>query len=69
MTARQITAALVALAVGAGLGAGCGGSERENPRQGNEGQLTSEGGPATQAEPGPTTLGSTGETQTTVTQR
>jgi hypothetical protein len=71
MTARQITAALAALAVGAGAGAGCGGNSggRESREQGNQGEIEPQGGgPATQAEPGPSTLGATGETPPTVTQ-
>jgi hypothetical protein len=72
MTSRRITVALAALAIGAGLGAGCGGNSggRESREQSNQGEIEPQGGgPATQAEPGPTTIGSKGETQPTTTQK
>lgn len=68
-TRHRIAAAVVAAALGlctAGLAA-CGGQEggRENVERGNLGDTSQ--GPQT-VETGPTTLGSTGETQPTVDQ-
>ena len=69
MSTRQITAALAALVLGAGVAGACGGGGgRENLDQGNPGELESQGGQETQPAPGPTTLGSTGEEQPEVTQ-
>ena len=70
MNARKLTAALAALALGAGTAGACGGADvgdREDQNQGNEGQLDAPGSQST-VQRNPTTLGSTGETQPTVTQ-
>ena len=68
MTSRQMIAALAALVLGAGVATACGNSgDRESVNQSNEGEKTAQGSPST-IETGPTTLGSTGEEQETVTQ-
>jgi len=68
MTSRQMIAALAALVLGASVATACGGGgDRESVNQSNQGEKTAQGSPST-IETGPTTLGSTGETQETVTQ-
>ena len=68
MTMRKFTAALAALTLGVGFAGACGGGgDREDVNQSNEGQQVAPGSEGT-IETGPTTLGSTGETQPTVTQ-
>ena len=67
MTRRStILAAVVAAAVGVAA-PGCGGGDRQDVNQSNEGDLESQGGQATQMEPA-TGITPTGETQPSVTQ-